>query len=351
MWDFISPINLIRYLIAWRVNGALVYLPRCLSAEISWVLGKTIAEGLPTQQAREWRKALAIKDDSAAQDSSKKSARTTLTSPAAEAAWPIEAVLFPYPGKRTYGQGEVILWELDLLGTGADHGVFLELILPAMEKVAGISDPQLKRANNLWGRFDIQAVYAARGSRWEPVVTDGRLDLHYRASPNQWADGLDFAPRLERPLRHLTWITPFDLGVMPDAPGDAQPSRSARRKNPRGEIPAQEIPTFEGILEALMARMTVFWLGKRHVQPQEMWAQVKPEEQTALWLQLQEAQRRAPLRRHTLEPAPKDWPGRWIGAQTFEAIPDRLVPYLELASILHIGKHTHLGCGTFILDC
>ena len=59
MWDFISPINLIRYLIVWRVNASLVHLPRYLPTELSAVLGRLIAERLPLPQAREWRKALA----------------------------------------------------------------------------------------------------------------------------------------------------------------------------------------------------------------------------------------------------------------------------------------------------
>ena len=56
------------------------------------------------------------------------------------------------------------------------------------------------------------------------------------------------------------------------------------------------------------------------------------------------------FKQYTLEPAPRDWPGRWIGSQSFMKISPHLLPYLELASILHIGKHMHLGCGTFALE-
>ena len=58
MLDFFSPINLIRYLIVWRVNGTMVQLPRYLPTALSQALGTLIAERLPTQQTREWRKTL-----------------------------------------------------------------------------------------------------------------------------------------------------------------------------------------------------------------------------------------------------------------------------------------------------
>ena len=205
MWDFISPINLIRYLIVWRVNGSLIQLPRYLPLALSQVLGTLIAERLPTQQTREWRKVLEAWERAAQTDT--KSSKKTIP----DVAWPIKSVLFAYPNKRAFGQGEVILWELKLIGDSADHGVFLERILPAMEQAATTTDARWFHHNGLWGRFDIQAVYASRGARWEPVVSDGKLNLDYRATPNQWADGLTFSADAERRFRRLTWITPFDF--------------------------------------------------------------------------------------------------------------------------------------------
>jgi hypothetical protein len=107
-------------------------------------------------------------------------------------------------------------------------------------------------------------------------------------------------------------------------------------------------PSLQAICDALMARMTLFLPGKRPT-PDQAWALLGPEEQQALQLDLETA---APIRskRYILKPAPKGWPGRWIGTQAFRAIPPRLVSYLELASILHIGKRTHFGCGTFTLS-
>jgi hypothetical protein len=44
---------------------------------------------------------------------------------------------------------------------------------------------------------------------------------------------------------------------------------------------------------------------------------------------------------------PKNWPGAVWGEQVFSPVPDRLVPVLKLASTLHVGYYTHVGCGTF----
>jgi hypothetical protein len=46
---------------------------------------------------------------------------------------------------------------------------------------------------------------------------------------------------------------------------------------------------------------------------------------------------------------PKNWPGTVWGNQAFSPVPDRLGPVLKLASTLHVGEHTHVGCGMFRL--
>ena len=93
-----------------------------------------------------------------------------------------------------------------------------------------------------------------RGPRWEPVASDGKLNLRYRALPSQWGDELTFTSSSERTLDRLTWIMPLDLPI----------------RNPKS-LDASTLPE---ILEALAAR---------------------------------------------------------------------------LASILHVGKQTHFGCGTFVI--
>ena len=332
MGDFISSVSLIRYLVVWRVTGSLVVLPRYVPVSLSQVLGALIAERLPTPQAREWREVAAA----AVQAESEPETRVAELAHSPAASWPLQAVLFTYPGKRTYGQGELILWELKLLGDSADHALFMELILPAMEAAASSTDPRWNRSRGLWGRFAGQAVYAARGPRWEPVVSEGRLNVNYRASPAQWAEGLTFGSTAKSFFQHLYWLSQFDVPLWAAATHEGAHSGA---------------PTLQDLLDALMERMTLCLPGKRatpEVDAQRVWAQLSPEEQTEIWLALQQASLVAPDRQ-TLKPAPKDFPGRWVGTQAFSAIPERLWPYLELASILHIGKQTQLGCGTFML--
>jgi len=54
--------------------------------------------------------------------------------------------------------------------------------------------------------------------------------------------------------------------------------------------------------------------------------------------------------RERFYPIPESQPGRWIGRQSFVHIPDTALFCVVLASVFHIGAHTHLGCGTFIVD-
>ena len=327
MWTFTHSISLIRYLFVWRVNSSMVWLPRRASSEFSLVLGTMIADRLPTREAHSWRKALAQWGDYG------EDRRKPKEIP--ERPWPLEAVLFVYPGKLAYGQGELILWELKLMGESADHGLFLEVILPAMEEAATTSDPRWHRKNSIWGRFDIHSVYAARGEHWEPIVQEGRLDLRYHPTPIQWAEGWTGEPRSERVLDRLTWLTPFDLSK--------RPSKARRPK----EIPAGDVPTLGRILESLIARMSLFLPGKRHT-PDDVWNSLGAEERSSLQAAAEQAAR-IPLRHHAIHPVPRSWPGRWIGVQTFLFIPDPILPYLELASILHVGRQTHFGCGTFVV--
>lgn len=334
MWPFIKPINLIRYLIVWRINSSLVRLPRYPATELSLGLGTLIANRLPTRQARPWRKALAPWDECGG--ISLIGTKKPVTVP--EVSWPIEAVLFVYPAKVICGHGELILWELKLVGESADHGLFLEIILPAMEEAGKITDSQWQRKHEIWGRFDIHAVYVARGPQWEPMVSDGRLDLNYRATPVQWAEGLTFAPRSERIFDRLIWLTPFDLV------SDADASRQRRKK----KSPSHQTPTLQGVLKALITRMSQLLPGKHH-KPDDVWDALNAEEQSSLRAVMEQASL-VTVRHASLKPAPKRWPGRWIGTQTFASIPHPVIPYLELASILHIGKQTHFGCGTFMIS-
>ena len=117
MWSITEPLHLIRYLLVWRVNRKLVRLPPTpVAVELSRVLGTLIAERLPTLEAQPWRKALSKWDGSgiwmpASRDGAGERARKGRqlrpvadqrgkNSPVPQAAWPIETVLFVYPGKQ-----------------------------------------------------------------------------------------------------------------------------------------------------------------------------------------------------------------------------------------------------------
>lgn len=337
MWTCLNSVKLIRYLVALRVNGPLVRLPGCLSAELSLTLGTLIAGRLPTREAGPWRKALALCQEEDG-EASPPAPRGPEACP--ESLWPIEAVLYVYPGKLAYGQGEMILWELKLFGESADHGFFLEVVLPALEEGGYTSDPRWRSRNRLWGRFDIHAVYVARGARWEPLVRDGRLNLRYRPGPGQWAEGLSLNPVSDRTFNCLSWLSPFDLRE-----GGGEDSVPAEEG---GRAASGETPSLLRILEALIFRVETLITGRRDVS-WDIQGVLTPEERSQLQDDLEQA-RGVSLRFKRLKPAPKNWPGRWTGTQVFDFIPPSLTPYLELASILHVGRQTHFGCGTFALS-
>lgn len=348
MWSIIEPLHLIRYLLVWKVNRKMVRLPHCLSVDLSRVLGTLIAERLPTREAQPWRKALSKWEgydgapDLRARERNQPrpgAGQREKNSPVPQAAWPIETVLFVYPGKQIYGQGELIFWELKLVGDSADHGLFLEVILPAMEEASTTSDPRWSRSNSLWGSFDIQSIYAARGLHWEPVASDGKLDLRQRVLPNQWAEGLTFTSDSERVLDQLSWPTGFDLATRHRDAGTTDAGTA--------DAGTTRAPTLPQLLEALAARLIAFMPGKR-LATANVWQFLSPDDQAALRGAIEQAAE-FPVIRQQIEPAPKGWPGKWGGSQKFLVIPDPIIPYLELASILHIGRQTHFGCGTFIL--
>jgi len=326
------PVSLLRYLIMWKVNSSMVFLPKGFPVELSLVLGTLIGNRLATQEAGAWKKALAPLAEYYAQSRDKNSKTPP---PIPEIAWPLEATLLAYPGKRSYGNGELIIWELKLFSASAEHGFFLELILPAMEEAGYTSDLQWNHSRRLWGHFDVHEIYVASGSHWEPLVKDGRLDLRYRPTPVQWAEGHAFGADAQRMFSSLSWLTPFDLRGI-----SSTPNLSEHAANPS--------LTLQIVLEALIARVSRMISG-RHKLREGVSAILNNDKQASLQRALEESARLDLLGKNLTSPPPY-WPGAWIGTQTYAPIPASIIPYLELASILHIGRHTHLGCGTFRLS-
>ena len=326
------PINIIRYLFVLNVNSSLVWLPKWPALELSVVLGNAIAACLPTVQARSWKKALAAgkMHNKVLQREEKEWKEIP------EAPWPIEAVLFWYPVKRTYGEGEGILWELKLVNQSADHGLFLEVILPALEQIGNMPDPRWGYPNSLWGHFDIRSVYTAKGPRWKPLIKNGRLDLRHKVNPSQWSQGLKFDTAPPHALARLTWLVPFEL------PECKTTARKREKNNPK------HVPSLTRILEATLQRISSAMLGKYATTDDFLEMQNKGARRA--WNMAIEAASHIPLLGHDITEVSSELPGQWIGSQTFAtSIPDPIFPYLELASILHIGRYTHYGCGNFVM--
>ena len=329
------PLNIIRYLIVCRVNASMVWLSLFPSLEFSLVLGTFIAERLPTVQARPWRKALMPWKDYGGISLLKMKSLNSVP----QVEWPVEAVLFCYPGKKAYGEGELIMLELKLMGESADHAFFLETILPSLETASNTIDKHWQAPNSLWGRFDIKSVYVARGPNWETLVHDGRLDLSYMATPLQWSEGLDLHRSSQHQFHNLTWVTPFDL---------RSNKKEISSTNARRKITPGEVPSLKEILSCFMLRMNLLSTGKRD-KGIRFWDLLSRQDRASF----QEALERSsniPMLHGGFQRVSKTHPGRWIGRQRFGVIPDSIVPYLGLASIFHIGEHTHFGCGTFVLD-
>ena len=328
-----TPLNLIRYLLNLNVNSSLVWLSKWPSIELSIVLGNAIANRLPTVQARPWKKALAGWGMCEGMLQSENRKREKIP----EAPWPIEAVLFWYPAKRTYGAGERIPCELKLVNQSADHELFLEVILPALEQIGNMPDPQWQRPNSLWGHFDIQSVYTAKGIRWKPLIQNGRLDLRRKVNPSQWSQGLMSGAASSRALARLTWLTPFELLERETT------SRKTGKNRP------QYAPSLTCILEAIVQRISSVMLGKYATA--DDFLKMQNEGARMSWNMAKKQASHIPLLRHDITEVSADLPGRWIGSQIFAtSIPDVVFPYLELASILHIGKYTHYGCGNLVLS-
>lgn len=325
-----GPINLVRYLIVWRVNSSVVKLPYCFVTDLSFKMVRTIADRLPTREAQTWKKCRTRWEESIEQNKAASRSNKILVP---DSPWPIQSSLIVYPNKQIYSQGEKIVWELKLFDVDADHAWFLEVMLPAMEEAGMRRDDMLKRKHPLWGNFDVEAVYAAKGRSWQPIVKDGKLNLRTRVSPIQWLHSTDYVLDPEYVFHHLTWIKPFDF----DLPGYRKKIKSKKKDD--------WVPSMELIMKLLLERLNDF-SGGTHKSAAEIWDVIDDNDRETLQEILQQAKDIQVINKR-LKRAPRRWPGVSIGRQSFSTIPHMLVPFLELASILHIGRDTHFGNGTF----
>jgi hypothetical protein len=151
---------------------------------------------------------------------------------------------------------------------------------------------------------------------------------------------LSLNPVSDRTFNCLSWLSPFDLR---EGRGeDGVPAEEA------GGAASGKAPTLLRILEALIFRVETLITSRRDVS-WDIQGVLTPEERSQLQDDLEQARGVSLLFKH-LRPPPKNWPGRWTGTLVFDFIPPPLIPYLQLASVLHVGRQTHFGCGTFALS-
>ncbi len=320
-------IDLLRYLLVLRIQHPLVIMPNYPALELAHATSAMIAERLPTTRIKPWRKLLAAWEEANPPDRGAKRGRWILNPPDAD--WPVELVWLPYQVKQTYGQGETLLCELKLLGRDVSHELFLEMILPVLEEAGIRKDGRWNRPNALWGRYHLSEVYVARGPRWEPVVEDGRIDFAMRPGTRQWAEGLDMGESRARRFSRLKWTTPY------------VPDQTDTLKQVRGNpnlLARENAPELTDLLTALGRRLDTVAPGWNTASEQE-----------ALIQSLLDAAKETTSKTDKINAPPKYYPGMIWGEQSYTPIPPLLIPELELASILHLGHHTHVGCGTFRL--
>jgi len=167
-------------------------------------------------------------------------------------------------------------------------------------------------------------------------VTDGRLDLRGRVSPVQWAEGLmpESIPEDKfSSATRLTWISSFDFEDITEGKG---------KKKDR---PSIKNPSLRYILEELASRVNLL-IPELNDEPGE---DLDAEKQPSIQEAIEQADSVSILHKN-LKTTPKDCPGLYKGTQIFSCIPPSILPYLELASILHSGRQIHFGCGTFVLS-
>jgi hypothetical protein len=332
------PIKLIRYLIQFRINAQLVFLHHFFTQELSLVLGDAIADQLSGSQSGLWKKQAVTPWE---QTGGISRIRGKKIKPAPDIHWPVETVIFHYPRlKQFYGPGEPVFIELKLMGPKADHGFFLEVMIPVLEQLGRNFHPKWNRRYDFWGRYDIEAVYTAHGNHWEPLVKNGRLDLTQRPSPFQWAQDLLTAVPLRWIPDSLLWLTPVDTTPVKTAVPPASIP-------PYWKTPS---PTLTDIFEALIFRLSYLISGK-WIDIDTFWDFLDSKEKKTLKHAFDVAANIDTYKSGLKKTATSKKLARTIGKyQIFSAgIEKSLLPYLTLASIVHIGKHTHLGNGTFLI--
>ncbi len=337
MLSCLNQIDFIRYLIILRVNSSVAFLPRFFALDISNVLGSIISDRLPTSEKKAWRKSLSPLSETIKKIASKKADKKSFIIP--NSAWPLNAIIFAYPAKRTFGRDELVFWELKLFREHADHGLFLEVILPALEEASRPTNNPWKERNRIWGNFDIQHIYVARGMQWEPLVSDGKLDLRCRINAHQWREGLDLQTKIRKQFKFLKWITPFDLSHYLNS------YLKLGYPDEKEKMKFCKAPPMSLIMHSLIKRLYEMLSDDSNIS--DDMEQIFNASDCSQLAKAFNCSLNLKIKNKQLKKVPMTWPANQIGIQQFSSIPKNLIPFLELASIFHLGNYSHYGCGTF----
>jgi hypothetical protein len=317
MYPFADNLSLMRYLLVLKIRTALVLVNPNFSIELSVGLSSIVSQRMFGAQASTWKKKLALFSSTPLQNTSGNSDTSFPTS-----FWPVEVAFLACPAKIRYSREDLLLCELKLFGAVADHDFFLETILPALEQSSMESAPPIAWKSHLWGNFDLEAIFVGHADRWEAVVENGRLDFRVWPDATQWQKEAPGAAPARR-YKTLTWITPVCL--------------------PQAVVAPQMV----GIIEALFMRISQL-TGKSYHTFRQYLANLAPAEIQTIQRIVGVAEKARLQKQHEL-PLTVNVPNAWQGIQHYQRIPEALLPYLNLASILHVGNYTHFGCGTFYL--
>lgn len=316
-----ETIKTLRYFIALRINSNYVRIRKDFSTDALYVIGSIIAENLPTRHARRWKKNIS--------DFSSKIKKEGYL---VNSIWPIESSLVSYLTKVIYTEGDIIFFELKLFGEDADHNYFLEVILPAIEDAGYKKDRIWFKDYSLWGNYDLMHIYIADGFDWVSLAEDGEINLKYSPTPWQWINTETqerFKKIANKNYSRIQWINGFGLGLDKD-------------------INQDQYRSLYYIINAVFERLNnLLEISNRNSL--SIWDFLNFEQTN----QLKEALDNSKSiihGRHDLSVVSGKTPGRWIGSQCFlQQISKIFIPYLNLASILHIGENINYGTGTFIL--
>ena len=314
-------VQILRYLFVLRVNCSLIETLKQPEQEIVHLLAALIAENMGGADGKAWKKAarrLANGSVAVSVDT------VPLPGPPP---WPVDAVvLAENPGTRL-GLDEHFLFELTLFGDRIGHHFILEYLLPALEQ-AGYSRMEGQAKFGLWGNYEVVGLFCAHGADWEPVIDEGLLSSEYFPAPDQWARDFMMSGA-GKMFTRLDWIRPL-------APDAAMPENG---------------PDMPWLLAALERRMTALKLLNRgSATDMDALVQGIPGMEKTSWQQAVDAAQAMPAPVSVLRPVEKKHPAKAvIGRQYFSAIPPVVLPWLELASLLHLGLHTNYGYGGFSL--